>query len=514
MHRISFWLTVWVTASLLLFNYFQRQDAPTVEMDEPAWIYSTYFYHLAFEKKDLQSSDWKSLDALDHPPLAKYMYGFFFRLANAPRITSLTLKNWWHANDDDFFHHWQFIQKNQERIPLVLLQVGRLLSTGFLFLCALTIYFILKDTFSPWVGFLTALLFSMHEVVRSVGGLIVADGLFLFFVLFAIRLQQLWMGALFKADKKSAFALSLSLGIVVGLAFLTKLNGMVALFTTVVVFIFPWITSEKKQIGITNWVPSLALMLIAFFATTWLLNPSLYSHPFQFLASMFEYRSTKVELQTKFFYKEALPNFFLKLSHFLSWIFYMKDWLYPKTGISVLLIFFILGILKIPVYLYRPFSSQKIVFLINALVWTVAVFYSFKLNWNRYLLPVLPFFLPVVAIGFEELVERFRSLARNRKAAIGSLTLFSVLFLGVGLFTRSFQLIDYREHHLKEDQLGHMQYWLVLSQLYPDRYDPIKVKEDLKPLEHELGDPLALEKNEALLSKLLSRLRNIESKIP
>src|SRR4030042_355266 len=48
---------------------------PLSEPDEAAWIYSGYYFNLYFLNFNLSHNDWRDYDAIDHPPLVKYIVG-------------------------------------------------------------------------------------------------------------------------------------------------------------------------------------------------------------------------------------------------------------------------------------------------------------------------------------------------------------------------------------------------------------------------------------------------------
>src|SRR4030043_1252366 len=48
---------------------------PLSEPDEAAWIYSGYYFNLYFLTFNLFHKDWTDYDAIDHPPLVKYIVG-------------------------------------------------------------------------------------------------------------------------------------------------------------------------------------------------------------------------------------------------------------------------------------------------------------------------------------------------------------------------------------------------------------------------------------------------------
>jgi len=95
MHRTLTWfcLSTLGVLSVLTINIVLKNPAQVLAIDEGAWIYSGYFYHLAFQKRDLRSADWKHPDCLDHPPVAKYLFGAV-AASDGYVVDSPKLKQW------------------------------------------------------------------------------------------------------------------------------------------------------------------------------------------------------------------------------------------------------------------------------------------------------------------------------------------------------------------------------------------------------------------------------------
>src|SRR3990167_7498045 len=101
--RILSFVCCFFILTVFAINFFYNAHRPLRDFDESAWIYSAYYYDLAFVQKNWESPDWQALDAIDHPPLFKYALGGVLALVGI-HFTTPDLKEWWHANDENISH--------------------------------------------------------------------------------------------------------------------------------------------------------------------------------------------------------------------------------------------------------------------------------------------------------------------------------------------------------------------------------------------------------------------------
>lgn len=404
-------------------NFLQNVHRPIEEVDEAAWIYSTYFYHLAFERKDVNSPDWKNRDALDHPPLYKFLLGAMLAGKNL-HTTSYGPKKWWHENDLNISRSHEFVNQLRHDIPMRALFLGRLLSAILMFLSACLVFWLGRRIFSFPVGILSAIFFTIHPLVQKLSCRIVADNLFVLLLLVCVSLLILFLDNICQLQR--SWIVGSFLGICCALLFLTKISG-IAVFGIMGIALL-----RKKQ-----WI-SVICSIFSFLAVTYALNPSFYHQPIVFVIDMFRYRYERVNLQMNVFYWSALPHHLLSLSYFLRKIFFEWDGFFNLTFFPPMLVLFSCGLLRLPHYLKMNVEMVCAVLLFTGF-WTACVVFSYKINWERYLLSIIPFVSIIVALGFEQIFVFFHT--RLKKALF--LLTPAVLFCAAVFSFQHFYTIDH-----------------------------------------------------------------------
>lgn len=388
-----------LSVALFGLNFAVARQKPLTEIDEAAWVFSSYFYHLAFERRDLASADWRSPDALDHPPLAKYLFGAAL-VTGGIRLVSLEPKRWWASRDLDFLDYEAFKRECARRLPSGALSRARLLSSLAMAASGVALFALVSAALSPPAGFTALLLYGLSPLARTVAGKAVSDGIFLFLLLACALAQASWLR---RAESRAGLrAASALLGAVCGLAFLTKLNGLLCLAITGVVFVLALARRLRRGEPTGDLWLSSGIILGVFALTVVALNPSLYGRPWGFICDMLEHRWRRVELQTAVLYPQALPTPQLRFSYALRSLFFTEDWFFSVARFPLLLLLSAIGL---PCLVRRlPGSSDSFrVALVNALIWVPATIVLYRMNWDRYLLPVLPFLLLAAAAGAERI---------------------------------------------------------------------------------------------------------------
>lgn len=490
-------LLIILLTAIFSINYLRRMNTPLFDIDEAAWIDSSYFYHL-FISGDWKSSEWKKIDAVDHPPFAKYMMGLFLTLARHP-VNNSAFKQEWHQRDEDKPGLPDFVEELRDTLDPTALQAGRLMSSLFFWLSAILLYFILAEAFSKKVGAIAAVFFSLYELVQILAARAISEGVLIFLMLAILRVQQVWFQKFKKQEK--VFWVSGLLGFLLGLVFLTKLTGVLSLATTIALLIYLSLYHPRTSPSAPRFFGSFFVMIGTFLITTFILNPSLNSHPIDFITHMFQYRDLRLELQGKLFYLQAMPNLGLRLSTFLSSGLLYYDWIFKLTGIPFFALLLATGIVSC---FFLELPAPLKIFLVNAVVWTFATLFTFQINWTRYLLPTAPFVAAFVAVGIVAIWEMARNKNKNRLLFLG---LSLLLYTGFAALPIFYNLPRYVEGHPETYQKKEIEYWLLLSELYPEKYQPEKIKKGLESIENKLEDSILIENTEVSLHIFLRRLK-------
>jgi len=418
-----------------LWHFFGVAHQDIEEIDETAWVFSSYYYRLAFIENSFSNPDWQDLDALDHPPLAKYTFGFAFFFAGLVP-DNLAEKVWWRTHDLDMLDREGFLRRQTERTPPRALLIGRFVSTVFLIACAFLVYSVSINMTSPVIALSAGLLFALNPLAQQVSGLVVADGIFLFFLLGSIFTQQKLFSRL--AAGQSAPLLSPITGACAALLFLTKITGLAELPIALAGLLLAGRCGPDGKVPTKFLIRSGVAILLSWAFVSYVSNPSWWPDPLGFVVKMFRYRLDRVGLQMGVFFGDALPSPLLSLSVALHRIFFEWDGCYVAFKVPALLILTSFGLVQSLLSLRKAGPAERVL-LLNAATWIPITIAAFKLEWDRYLLPIVPFVAVCAARGLGDFY-RFLTSPRTPRllTAVGlSLTLTLVLGAFSGTFTRA-----------------------------------------------------------------------------
>lgn len=426
--RRYFSLLVLLTAvSALGLNFFLRKGEAPTDLDEYAWFYSGYYYELAFKKRDFHHPDWKAQDALDHPPLAKYLFGFV-RSLQGIHLDNLDFKNWWFREADDDLRVDEFLKKNEKLVPTELLFAGRMLSTLSFIGCAFLLGLMAKSFLGREMALVSVLFFLSSIGVQSLAVQHVADGIFLFLLLFVILIQMKWVIAL--RNGSPVAGLSLLAGILSSLLFLTKINGISSLGVSA--FLGIYCLFENKDVSracrFKKVLVSGGILATSFVFVSCLLNPSFFSDPIGFAMGMFRHRSERLALQQLLFPTDSILTWYLKISEGASHILIRDDLVYYYLGMPLLLMLFLVGLWRLP-FSFSLNRHAAVVFFVNAFCWGLFILYHYKMNWPRYLLLITPFLAVIMGMGGYESVNLLRSIIKSRRDFFIKIPITVFLFL-------------------------------------------------------------------------------------
>src|SRR5688572_23996520 len=73
--RATVWFVAWLATTLASVALFVEHRTTPVDPDEVYWIGSSYYYHLAFERREWNHPDWSLMSARENPPVSKYVMG-------------------------------------------------------------------------------------------------------------------------------------------------------------------------------------------------------------------------------------------------------------------------------------------------------------------------------------------------------------------------------------------------------------------------------------------------------
>jgi hypothetical protein len=448
-----------------LWHFSRAASRPLEEIDESAWIFSSYYYRLAFMDRSPFAPEWRDPDALDHPPFAKYAFGFAFSLA---RLVpgSLSDKIWWRTHDLDLVGREDFVRHLTERTPRRTLFIGRLVSCLCFAACAWLVYSACAAAFSQAIGIWAGVLFALHPLALELSGQAVADGIFLVLLLGSIRTQQALLARLAAGGRAPLHALLA--GACMALLFLTKISGFAALPAAAAALALAGKESGKAVIPAKRRIAAGLGMLSAWALISYAGNPSWWSSPFGFAAEMFRYRLDRVALQSGVFFQDALPGPFLGLSAALRRIFFDWDAVFLVLKVPALLLLASFGLVQSLRSARRTPPGERVL-LLNAAVWMPATVAAFRLDWDRYLLPLVPFVLIFAARGLGEAHRALVSPESSRALIPAGAALALAIFLA--LFSRSVTRESYLSRHPDWERSAQTVYLRKQLEFHPDDPD-------------------------------------------
>lgn len=365
-------------AAILAYTLGARR--PMTEPDEAAWIFSSYYYRLAFVDRDFGAPAWKHADALDHPPLAKFALGAALATQDLA-ARSLEAKERWFALSLDPYAKDEFMARLRAVVPMRALLLGRAVAAlSVLALCALTALAGAR-AFDARTGAVAALLLALMPLARLAAGIATSDGLFAALVM-ACALAQLLLAERVSRGRAAAA------GALAGLAFSTKILGaaeLPLLWGALALSTGP----RRARLAAAGAGTAAAV------ATALAVNPSLWSSPLAFVAAMFRHRAEVVSLQSAIFFGQFHQTPLDQLAGFLRRLFWTAD-AFSLVTCAATAVLAAAGLLALPKLRREP---RRLVLGLHALAWAALCLLTFRADWIRYLLPALPFVCLLAAVG-------------------------------------------------------------------------------------------------------------------
>ncbi|MFH1529478.1 MAG: hypothetical protein ABIK09_01955 [Pseudomonadota bacterium] len=371
------------------------------EPDEAAWLFSTVYARL-YASGDVSSEAWQNTDAVDHPPVGKYVIGICAALGGPLRETTRD-KDFWHRYDLDMLQRGPFLAEIWRRVDPDALQRARvggaLASAG-----AVGLVTWVGELLVPGAGVVAGIALALHPLIRAYGGAALADPWFLLFALSAIAALVVLLRSV-SADRGvggpwiAVGVLGLALGLVAG----TKITGLALWLLPVLPIPWAWRRPVDRRRALLACAGSLLVASVVFIGT----NPALWGDPLDVLVTMFQHRLERVELQQSLFEFDAIERPLARL-----WLGVVDPvGLYgpgnpspflggsPTVALFTAPILFALaglGGLVLVRERRRPVAGAL---LAGVLLLGLPAITGYYLRWPRYLLPTLPLWALLAAVG-------------------------------------------------------------------------------------------------------------------
>src|SRR3989338_2987048 len=231
------------------------------------------------------------MDEIDHPPLAKYLYGAWLaRLGEAE--PDLADKHWWLLHSGDAAQRETFLIEARGRVGTVRLMHARLLAAVFFALAAFGLLWV------AWLigggGFACAatICFLLMRLSPLSSTWALADHLLLALCLFQLGATIRW-GQTARDGSCASWWWAPLAGILLALCLLTKLSGAIQLGVVACAFtgmLFP------PRLQLRRGIVQMGLLLCVAAGIAWWLNPA-WRDPFVTLPRMFAHRAAELSNQ-------------------------------------------------------------------------------------------------------------------------------------------------------------------------------------------------------------------------
>ena len=360
---------------------------PLSEPDEAAWIYSGYYFNLYFLNFNLSHNDWRDYDAIDHPPLVKYIVGGILFLKGYV-FDSLDAKEMWRRIPmDKYLPNYRLLKSE---LPDDILPLTRLVIFAFAFSSLIFIYIFVRKFYGILPGMISISLLITNLIFIRLSTQTIADPVLLFFLTFFLLLCASYL--------KTGNNTCLFFGFVLSsLAFLTKLNGLA------LIFVLLFVICIKNKLALSNYNFRLIFLgFVTFLLLTVLLNPFFLNAGIKGIVEMVEHRASHIHFQQETFKPAALLSVGKRLEAEIVTIFYGSSMLNKFTKIPIEMIMFLLGV-------YYSVRKRDLILLIILGCFILPTMSILPLNWERYYYTIIPFIYIISGVSlniFKELDMR------------------------------------------------------------------------------------------------------------
>jgi 4-amino-4-deoxy-L-arabinose transferase-like glycosyltransferase len=379
-----------IFAILWMFNEMGgRFYLPLSEPDEAAWIYSGYYFNLYFLKFDLFHKDWNDYDAIDHPPLVKYIVGGTLFLKGYIYDSIDAKKMWGRIPMDKYLPNYQLLKS---KLPDNILSLTRFIIFSFAFLSLVLIYLFVRNFYGILPAIISTSLLITNDIFIRLSTQTIADPVLLFFFALFLLLSAWYL--------KSGNNTYLFFGFVLSsLAFLTKLNGLI------LIFILIFIVVIKNKFIISNYnFKFLFFSSLVFVFITVLLNPLFLHSGIQGMFKMFEHRVSHIHFQQETFEPAALHSIGERLKAEIGMIFFRSSMLNKSIKIPFELVMFLIGV-------YYSIRKRDLILLIILVFFILPTMAILPLNWERYYYTIIPFIYIIAGVS----LNFFKEFGKNIK---------------------------------------------------------------------------------------------------
>lgn len=394
-------ITVVFSAYIFIFLNNEAKIIPYHE-DEISWFFHTKFYEEFFIKRNFDRSIWETYGGYDHPPISKYIFGWYLFLKDPSVFTKRDTL-------EQQFGRWQFYfdlrLSDISSTPFAqYISTMRQVNIVFTWFTLVTLVILLRQLGVSWmIGFIGVFILVQNQLFQISMLRATSDSHMIFFLLLGIVFYHQYIQS---KDRywMALFAMSLSFST------LTKLTGALLFFPFVA---FELMTGMLLKQTIMRNIRNILIVSFIYFLVWVILNPTLYPSPIVHSGEYFAFRIRQSAILQYYFPEHALLSFRDRTHAVYCTLFtfcnesYEKGQLIPWNWIT-----FVLSIIGFIVLVIKAiqkntgdnylFTSLVIVILI------ISIWLSIPLNSDRYYLPMLILVFICFSLGISTIVRRVR----------------------------------------------------------------------------------------------------------
>ncbi|MCC7383648.1 MAG: hypothetical protein IT384_17540 [Deltaproteobacteria bacterium] len=407
-----------LVTALVLGTYFHRHHrGPPFAEDEGAVYYSTSYFRVAFLEWDPRSPEWARTDAIDHPPAWKYAYGLLLTVLGRPLPGDGSKEAWNRGmtaaqRDGTSAAYLARTLDAADLMPSRLFALACVLVGLFLFAA------VAGRATTPLIASLALLLAAFQGVIRWVSGRALIDPLLLLFIAGSILLTERW---LVRGPGRGRLAVpwALGLGVLLGVLGNTKITGVVGIGGVVLALVlWRWRAQRSAELaaqGHRRALASLAVVVGTAVVVGIAINPTLWSDPIGMAWKMVDYRAHALEVQMRF----DDPAHFVSpqegLRRFMVQTLLRPDPLWLAASVPIVAPMVVGGAFC---FLARAETTAKnpawAAITAHFAVWLPTTALTYRMDWPRYTLPVIPFFLLFFSLALIQAAAWVRARAKGR----------------------------------------------------------------------------------------------------
>jgi len=409
------------------FRFFNRLDLVVYQCDEYSYLRKSYFLDL-YLTGNFKDRQWQEGDARDQTKLMEYVYGIPGKILYNKKFIDLAreesqMENKSYANYSDWAVSYGQpasslqISQNLKKVLYAGRMISVLFTIAYLLLACLIVFWV--TGFSYLLTLFTFIFLATHPIINIHGRQVLADSGLNFFLTLGLLLLLLWWKEFWqeRTDVRKLLCLTILSGLVGGLAAAAKLNGLLHLIiselvfvTAAVLYFFKGKSGSKKHRLITlSWLAILnALITTGVFIG---LHPNAWGNPFMEIKKFIDWRWWLTNYYRDYFpenniasWLQAIQLIFLRTAGFMPGVgslgFHYETKFKSLTSAWYFfpnLVLFLAGVCHLlkDTFKREGYRKMTVPILLWSLWFIILVGLYLKLDWTRYYWPL---FVPFIII--------------------------------------------------------------------------------------------------------------------